>query len=112
MRLKNFATRTAIVGALSLSALGFGGALGTASADPGFKEQPCFLQFCHDRGDGFGRGFQVDNGFGGRRWDQRGFDDGRRDHLPFSYQGHRVEPFFDRGRGAWGFWFFNRWIPF
>jgi hypothetical protein len=109
MKLKNFAMRTAIVGALGVSALGFGGALGTASADPGFHDQPCFLQFCHDRGHGFGRG---DRGFDGRRWDQRGFDDGRRDHLPFNYQGHRVEPFFDHGRGAWGFWSFNSWIPF
>jgi hypothetical protein len=56
----------------------------------------------HDRG-----GFTFDD----RRWDQRGFDDGRRDHRPFSYRGSRVEPFFDRGRGIWGFWFFGVFIP-
>jgi hypothetical protein len=106
MNLKKVAAHAAIAGSLSASALGLGlgGTLGTADADTGFARQTCFAQFCHDGRGGFG----TDR----LRWDQRGFDDGRRDHQPFNYRGHRVEPFFDSGRGGWGFWFFNSWIPF
>jgi hypothetical protein len=104
MNLKKVTAHAAIACTLSLSALGLGGALGTAAADTGFGRQSCFAQFCHD-----GRGgFRTDQ----LRWDRRGFNEGRHDHLPFSFRGHRVEPFFDSGRGGWGFWFFNSWIPF
>jgi hypothetical protein len=104
MKFKRVAAHAAIAGSLSLAAFGLGGALGTADADPGLGRQSCFAQFCHHQWGQF-RGDQL-------RWDQRGFDDGRRDHLPFSFRGHRVEPFFDHGRGGWGFWYFNSWIPF
>ena len=109
MGFKKVATRAVIASAVSLSTLGLGGALGTANADIGLREQPCLFQFCqagrHDNDQRFDDRFE-------RGWDQRGFDDGRRDHRPFSFRGHRVEPFFDQGRGGWGFWFLGSWIPF
>jgi hypothetical protein len=49
--------------------------------------------------------------FDERRWQERGFDDGRRDHRTFSFRGHRVDPFFEARRGTWGFWSFGSWIP-
>ena len=111
MKLAKITARVAIAGALSVGALGLGAGGGTALADGGgFHQDRCFGHFCQGRG-GDGRhdrgGFRFDD----RRWDQRGFDDGRRDHRPFSYRGSRVEPFFDRGRGIWGFWFFGVFIP-
>ena len=112
MKLAKITARVAIAGALSAATLGLGAGAGTALADSGgFHQDRCFGHFCQGRGgdgrhDGRG-GFRFDD----RRWDQRGFDDGRRDHRPFSYRGSRVEPFFDRGRGIWGFWFFGVFIP-
>jgi len=41
----------------------------------------------------------------------RGIDQGRFDHQPFNYGGNWVNPVFDQGYGAWGFWLFGVWIP-
>jgi len=124
MNFKKTVARSAIVGALSFSALGFGVGLGTASADHGNGGQPCLPQNCQGDprgggGDGrqFGDQWRPDQGRpdqGGwdqRPWDQRGIDDARGDHQPFNWQGQRVEPYFDNDRGAWGFWFLGLWIP-
>jgi hypothetical protein len=109
MSFMRLAAKAVIAGAVSVSTLGLGGALGTANADNGVREQPCLVQFCqggrHDNDERFDHRLE-------RRWDQRGFDDGRRDHRPFSFRGHRVEPFFDQRRGGWGFWFLGSWILF
>lgn len=121
MNLKNVAAKSAIAGALGLSALGLVAGAGTASADPGgHGGPPCPAPYCQgdQRGDGGGgnRGDGGDNrggpGFDQLRWDQRGFDQGRYDHQPFDYQGQRVEPYFDNYRGAWGFQFLGIFIPF
>jgi hypothetical protein len=34
-----------------------------------------------------------------------------RDHRPFQYDGGRVNPVFDPGFRAWGFWLGPIWIP-
>jgi hypothetical protein len=119
MKLAKITARVAIAGALSAGALGLGVGGGTALADSGFHQDRCF-GFCQGRGDD-GRhdrrgDFRFDDRrgdfrFDDRRWDQRGFDDGRRDHRPFSFRGSRAEPFFDQGRGIWGFWFAGVFIP-
>ncbi|MEU0494689.1 hypothetical protein [Mycobacterium sp. NPDC006124] len=104
MNFVKMTARLAIAGAVSASALGLGAGAATALADGGLHQDRCFGHFCrHDRGNDFR--------FDDRRWDQRGFDDGRRDHRPFNYRGFRAEPFFDRGRGIWGFWFLGIFIP-
>ncbi|MCV7180017.1 hypothetical protein [Mycolicibacterium sphagni] len=41
----------------------------------------------------------------------RGIDQGRWDHQPFNYGGNWVNPVFDQGNQAWGFWLFGVWIP-
>ncbi|MCW2690278.1 MAG: hypothetical protein JWR37_5168 [Mycobacterium sp.] len=117
MNLKKVAAQATIAGALGFGALGLGVGMGTAYADPGNGGgPPCWAGYCQgdQRGDG-GRGDRGDGGGGPRfdqqRWDQRGIDEGRYDHQPFDYQGQRVEPYFDNGRGAWGFWFLGLWIP-
>lgn len=48
-------------------------------------------------------------GDGDRGW--RGIDQGRFDHQPFNYGGNWVNPVFDPGYRAWGFWLFGAWIP-
>jgi hypothetical protein len=133
MSFKKTVARSAIAGALGLSALGLGIGMGTASADHGNGGQQCWPQNCQGdqrgdggqdhRGDGYGGdGRQLDQrgpdqwrpdqgGWDQRPWDERGFDDARGDHQPFNWQGQRVEPFFDNDRGAWGFWFLGLWIP-
>jgi hypothetical protein len=132
MSFKKTVARAAIVGAFGFSALGLGVGLGTASADHGNGGQPCWPQSCQgdQRGDG-GQGQRGDGGDGRqfgdqwrpdqgrpdqggwdqRPWDQRGLDDARGDHQPFNWQGQRVEPYFDNGQGAWGFWFLGQWVP-
>lgn len=133
MNAKKIVAKSAIASALGLCALGLGagGAAGIASADPG---QPCWPQNCqsddhHDNGGPDNRGYgDNDHRYGDqwrpdqdqwrpdqrddqRPWDQRGIDDARFDHQPFNWQGQRVEPYWDQGRNAWGFWFFGMWIP-
>ena len=111
MKLAKITARVAIAGALSAGALGLGVGGGTALADSGFHQDRCFGHFCQDRGGDGRHDRRGDFRFDDRRWDQRGFDDGRRDHRPFSYRGSRAEPFFDQGRGIWGFWFSGVFIP-
>jgi hypothetical protein len=135
MNMKKSVAKGAIATVLGLAALGAGAGAGIASADPG---QPCWQQNCQGddhhgdggpdnrgrggddhqwgdqgRGDDRGRGDQwrPDQGGDQRPWDQRGIDDARFDHQPFNWQGQRVEPYWDQGRNAWGFWFFGLWIP-
>jgi hypothetical protein len=129
---KKDVAKSMIAAILGLSALGLGAGAGAgiASADP------CFQQNCQgddhhrdggndDRGNGRddhqwgdqwrpdrgGDQWRPDQGWDQRPWDQRGVDDARFDHQPFNWQGQRVEPYWDQGRGAWGFWFFGVWIP-
>ena len=47
----------------------------------------------------------------GRDWYHRGIDDGRFDHQPFDYHGQWVNPVWDNGHHAWGFWLGPIWIP-
>jgi hypothetical protein len=132
MNVKRDVANGAIATVLGLSALGLGTGAGIASADPG---QPCWQQCQGDRGnDGGDRGngrddrwnggddhqwgdqgrgdqWRPDQGRDQRPWDQRGVDNARFDHQPFNWQGQRVEPYWDQGRGAWGFWSFGMWIP-
>ncbi|MCV7419337.1 hypothetical protein H7K45_02175 [Mycobacterium yunnanensis] len=110
MRLVKITARAAVAAALSVSALGLGAGAATALADTGFHQDRCFGHFCGRDGDGR-HDRRDDFRFDDRRWDQRGFDDGRRDHRPFNYRGFRADPFFDRGRGIWGFWFLGVFIP-
>jgi hypothetical protein len=44
-------------------------------------------------------------------WNHRGIDQGRYDHQPFNWNGQQVNPVFDGGHNAWGFWFLGQWIP-
>ena len=103
----------AIAGTLGLAAVGLGS--GMASADPGgHGGPPCF--YCQDDQRGYDHHDNGRDDRGGQRyddydrWDQRGIDNGRYDHRAFNYQGQRVEPYWDNGRGAWGFWFFGIFI--
>jgi hypothetical protein len=117
MNVKKYAAKGAIATVLGLSTLGLGAGAGAASADPG---PPCWEQ-CngHDHGNrGRGPDRRFDDFHQGppgqvwdRPWDQRFIDDARFDHRPFNWQGQRVEPYWDAGRYAWGFWFFGIWIP-
>jgi len=46
------------------------------------------------------------------RWQDRdAYDRAVRDHRPFQYDGGRVNPVFDPGFRAWGFWLGPIWIP-
>lgn len=47
----------------------------------------------------------------GQDWHNRGIDQGRQDHQPFDYNGQQVNPIFDPGHNAWGFWLGPIWIP-
>ncbi|MDF2825622.1 MAG: hypothetical protein K0R68_3030 [Mycobacterium sp.] len=86
MTLTRFLATSALaagVGAAGLLGLG----TGTAAAEPGHPGQP-----------------------GPIPAQQRGIDQGRRDHQPFMFEGRQVTPM-PAGNGAgWGFWFLGRWI--
>ena len=46
------------------------------------------------------------------RWQDRdGYDRAVRDHRPFLYNNQWVNPVFDAGYQAWGFWVGPIWIP-
>lgn len=45
------------------------------------------------------------------RQERDAHDRAGRDHRPFQYFGHWVNPAFDEVRHAWGFWFLDDWIP-
>lgn len=121
-------TLAAGIGAAGLLGIG----LATASADPWCGPgAPCWGHDDHrgdggwQRGDGgWGRGdggwqrgvdwHQDRDGWRddrGRDWYHRGIDDARWDHQPFAYNGQWVNPVFDQGFNAWGFWLGPIWIP-
>ncbi len=115
-------TLAAGIGAAGLLGIG----LATASADPWCGPgAPCWGPHNDHRGDGgWGRGdgdwqrgvdwhhdrdgWRDDRG---RDWYHRGIDDARWDHQPFAYNGQWVNPVFDQGFNAWGFWLGPIWIP-
>jgi hypothetical protein len=116
MKLKRVIGASSVIVSLGLAGL-FGVGLETASADPG---QPCGPNACgpaprQDVGPGpdqrGGPGPDQRGGPAPQDIDQRGIDQGRQDHQPFTYMGQHVNPVFDNDRGGWGFWFFNVWIP-
>ena len=46
------------------------------------------------------------------RWQDRdAYDRAVRDHRPFQYDGRWVNPVFDPGFRAWGFWLGPIWTP-
>jgi hypothetical protein len=73
MNLKKIAARAAIAGSLSFSALGLGGGVGTAAANPGGCGAYCQVDYHGDRGGGGfggyngGGGYRGDDGYGGYR---------------------------------------------
>lgn len=76
------------------SVLGVG--LGTAGADPcGVPNTPA----C-----------QPAPPPGPNDWQDRGFNQGRQDHQPFTYNGQRVQPMPAGNGDGWGFWFLGQWI--
>ena len=112
MSVKKTVARSAIAGALGLSALGFGIGMGTASADHGNGGQSCWPQNC--QGDQRADGFQDQRGDGRqfdqwrpdqwqpdqhqwqpdqRDWDQQPWDQGGWDQRPWDQRG------FDDARG-------------
>lgn len=111
---------TRAVGGWVLAAgIGLAGALGTgiatASADPG---QPCWAPdtpACQQGGPGPDDRRGIEQGRHGGPGPvapigERGIDQGRQDHQPFMYNGHRVTPMPAGNGDGWGFWLFDRWI--
>jgi hypothetical protein len=112
-------TLAAGIGAAGL----FGIATGTASADPG---QPCGapnVPACQGgpqqggpqqggpQQGGPQQGGPQQGGPVPAQNNQRGIDQGRQDHQPFTYNGQQVTPM-QAGNGAgWGFWLGGLWIP-
>ena len=91
----------------------FGIGTGTAGANPG---QPCGapnVPACQNGPQNRGpqRGRQQQGRPAPQQNNQRGIDQGRQDHQPFSYNGQQVTPM-PAGNGAgWGFWLGGVWIP-
>lgn len=128
MKVKRALTASTLAAGIGAAGL-FGIGLATASADPGWcpPGAPCWGHDDHRGGDG---GWQRGGGDGGwqrgvdwhqdrdgwrddrgRDWYHRGIDDARWDHQPFAYNGQWVNPVFDQGFNAWGFWLGPIWIP-
>jgi hypothetical protein len=109
MSLKTTVARSAIVGAMGLSALGFGIGigigLGTSSADPG---QPCWPQNCQgdQRGD-HGQGPRGDAGDGRPSGDQWRPDENRGDAGDGKPWGNQWRP--DQGPADQGGWDQRSW---
>ena len=94
MRLKRLIASAAITGGLGAAALGVGAGLANAEPPPG----PGPVLVHPPRPD--------------VPWQARdGYDRAVRDHRPFQYQGRWVNPVFDGGHQAWGFWLGPIWIP-
>lgn len=85
------------VGLAGVLGVGLGVGLGTAAADPG---PPCGAP----GGPQCGHPAPPPPG-------QRGIEQGRQDHQPFTYQGRQVVPMPAGNGHGWGFWFLGRWIP-
>ena len=117
MNLKRALTASTLAAGIGVAGL-FGVGLAGANADPGCPPNaPCGQHDDH-RGDNRGPGGQGpvgrDDGWHdnqGRDWQHRGIDDARFDHQPFDYNGQWVNPVFDGGHNAWGFWLGPIWIP-
>ena len=95
MKLKRVIAGTVIAGSLGAGGLGLGA--GLANAEP-----------WHGPG---GPGW-VQPGRPDIRWQDRdAYDRARFDHRPFLYDNQWVNPVFDPGYRAWGFWLGPIWIP-
>jgi hypothetical protein len=112
MNTKRVLTTSTLAAGIAAAGL-FGVGMGTASADPG---QPCGApgNAACQPDNNQNHGNQGNPGNPGNQNNQannqRGIDQGRQDHQPFSYQGQHVTPL-PAGNGAgWGFWFLGRWI--
>lgn len=103
-------TLAAGIGAAGLLGIG----LATASADWCPPGAPCAGHDDHRGGWQRGVDWHQDrDGWRddrGRDWRGRGMDDARWDHQPFSYNGQWVNPVWDAGFNAWGFWLGPIWI--
>ena len=119
MKIKQALTATTVAAGIGAAGL-FGVGLATASADPWCGPgAPCWGPHNDHRDDrgGWQRGVdwhQDRDGWRddrGRDWHGRGIDDGRFDHQPFDYNGQWVNPVWDNGHNAWGFWLGPIWIP-
>lgn len=96
-RIVGAAVLAAGVGASSLFGLG----ITNAAADPGQQCGRPGTPNCQQGGPGPGPA----------PVEQRGIDQGRQDHQPFTYRGQKVTPM-PAGNGAgWGFWFLGQWMP-
>jgi len=95
MKLKRVIAAAAIAGGLGASALGLGS--GLAAADPPHP--------------GHGHGWEQPRRPDIRPQDRDGYYRAPQDHRPFQYQGQWVNPVFDNGHRAWGFWLGPIWIP-
>lgn len=95
---RTLCTSTLAAGVGVAGLLGVG--LGAANAEPG---QPCNAPnapACQPQ----------NNGPQGNNWQNRGIDQGRQDHQPFTYNGHQVQPLPAGNGDGWGFWFLGQWI--
>ena len=95
MNLKRLIAGAAITGCLGAGALGLGAGLAYADPPP------------PGPGPGWVQPQRPDAGW----QDRDGYDRAVRDHRPFQYQGQWVNPVFDGGHQAWGFWLGPIWIP-
>lgn len=93
MKIKRLIAGVALSGGVAAAALGLGG--GVAAAQPPHQ------------GPGWVQPGRPDI----RPEDRGGYDRAVRDHRPFQYQGHWVNPVFDEGHRGWGFWLGPIWIP-
>ncbi|MGB8404357.1 MAG: hypothetical protein WCE30_09865 [Mycobacterium sp.] len=122
MNFKRALTASTLAAGIGTAGL-FGIGLATAAADPCPPGAPCWGphdDHRDDRGPGWHDDRPVDWQGGrddgwhddqGRDWQHRGIDDARWDHQPFAWNGQWVNPVFDGGRNAWGFWLGPIWMP-
>ena len=103
MNMKQIIATVAVAGGLGAGVVGLGA--GVASADPHhFGNGPGYNDHHDDHHD---RGYRPDI----RPEDRDGYYRAVHDHRPFQYQGRWVNPVFDIGHQAWGFWLGPIWIP-
>ncbi|CAM5719640.1 hypothetical protein MAUB1S_00687 [Mycolicibacterium aubagnense] len=126
MNFKRALTASTLAAGIGVAGL-FGVGLAGADADPGQcpPNAPCGQHDEHrdnrgpgNQGPGDNRGPAAPVGRDdnwhdnqGRDWQHRGIDDARADHQPFDYNGQWVNPVWDNGHNAWGFWLGPIWIP-
>lgn len=129
MNFKRALTASTLAAGIGVAGL-FGVGLAGANADPGCPPNAPCGQHDNNRGPGDNRGPDDNRGPGdnrgpaapvgrddgwhdnqGRDWQHRGIDDARFDHQPFDYNGQWVNPVWDNGHNAWGFWLGPIWIP-